>query len=228
MVAARKNGKHVETVLDVPVSFGSLSIGKATCRIAITIDRASLNVVAADEAFCGHRLNGKVVLGARRDSPGQEKMWDDTDFEVAGAFDVKRVSLSADSTSTGLTFSLADVNIADVAEFSKGVGRLVVYEIGAIPEDAPDEHDEDRQEKSYAVDDTEWKRVPLAKIFHQKGLLKSLAEQQLTTVGELVAFTSKRDNNLEGLPGFGPGRAELVANTMVSFWQSNPQFNNGE
>lgn len=223
-MVARK--KEKDSVLDVPVTFGSLSIGKATCRIAITIDREALDIVAADEAFCGHRLNGKVILGARRDSPGQEKMWDDTDFEVKGAFDVKRISLTADSISTGLTFSLRDINIADVAEFSKGVGRLQVYEIGAIPDDAPDEHDEDKQEKSYAVDDKEWKRVSLAKLF-DGALLKSLTEAKLTTMGELSAYTAG-DKRLTDIAGIGPGKAAKIEEVTLKFWESNPQYNNGE
>lgn len=224
MVAAGKKGR--KTVLDVPVSFGSLSIGKATCRIAITINRESLGIVAADEAFCGHRLTGKVVLGSRDDAQGQKKLIEGTDYEVDGAFDVKRIGVNADSISTGLTFSLADVDVRDVAKFSKGVGRLVVFEIGAIPEDAPDEHDEDRQEKSFAVDDKEWKRVPLSKLF-DGALLKSLTEAKVTTMGELCAYTAA-DKRLIDIPGIGPGKAAKIEDATLKFWEQNPQFNNGE
>jgi len=38
-------------VLDIPVQFGGVSIGDQTARLGVSIDRKSLNLNAADEAF---------------------------------------------------------------------------------------------------------------------------------------------------------------------------------
>lgn len=130
--------------LDIAVSYGGVSIGKQTARLGLTIERKSLNVVAADEAFCNRRLHGKVLLG---DDDGTlfEKS-----LEVLGVFDVKGFRATSDAIGVGLTFQMNEIDIATLAKFSKGGGRLVVDKIAAIPHDAPggdgDEEDDEFDE----------------------------------------------------------------------------------
>lgn len=216
----------VQPVLEIPVEFGGVSIGQATARLGCRIARAHLNIVAADEAFTGHRLTGKVLLGQRDDMPGQETMFD-SDFEVEATFDVKGIRVTTDTIATGLTFSLNDIDIAELAKFSRGSGKLIVYSVGEIPDDAPDEHAEDRDEAPGTLKaEGPWADYPLDKLF--KGAIrKSLAAAGLNTVGDLSNYTAS-ERRLTDIDGIGPGKAEQIENRMMQFWEDNPDVEQTE
>ena len=137
---ARKRGVQ-SVVLDIPVDFGGVSIGESTARLGLRINREQLNIMAADEIFCGHRLACKLTLGKRDESQGE--LVADLFETLSGQADVKRLGLSADTISTGLTFSLADIDVATLAKFSKGCGRLLVETVAEIPMDSPANTDGD-------------------------------------------------------------------------------------
>lgn len=213
--------------LDIPVEFGGVSIGQATARLGLRISRNNLNINAADETFVGHRLTGKVILGKRDDSPGQEKMFN-SDYEVEATFDVKRIGVSVDEISTGLTFNLADVDIRELAKFSKGSGKLVVYEVGEIPDDAPDDapHTSDdgpKAKKSLKIDGdlSVVKKTPLSFLFKGK-LLESLNDAGLSNIGHIIKF-AKGKKKFSEIEGIGVGKADTIANVMVDFYADNPQ-----
>lgn len=128
------------------VKFGQVSIGHTTARLGVKIERGVCDVSKADELFCNRRLVGQVVLGNHEDAAGQKTLVE-TDRTVQGVFDVKGFSVNASQIGLGLTFSLADIDISELAHFSAGAGRLVIREIGAIPEDGkPDAADEEEEE----------------------------------------------------------------------------------
>jgi hypothetical protein len=211
--------KKPQVILDIPVEFGGVSIGEATCRLGVRINRDVCNIVLADEVFCGHRLTGKVILGGSDEMPNQTRMID-SEYSVEGSFDVKRIGVSAGQISTGLTFSLADIDVSDLAKFSKGAGRLIVEGVGEIPADAPDEHEEDKEPRNLKVDEP-LRDVQLDKIFGGD-LLKGLKGGGLDTVGALADYTTAK-KRLTDLPGIGPGKADEIADTMVEFYKQNPQ-----
>lgn len=127
------------SVLDVPVEFGGLSIGDVTARIGVRIDREHMNIVAADECFTGKRLSVVVSLGSS--DPEQRELFKGRTFEVTGSVDVKRLGVTSDQFSAGLTFNLESIDVATIAKFSKGKGRLKVFEVAALPDDhASEEH----------------------------------------------------------------------------------------
>jgi hypothetical protein len=157
-------GKKKQIILDIPVEFGGVSIGESTCRLGVRINRDVCNINTADEIFCGHRLTGKVLLGGSDDSPNQKKFLDGDEYSVEGSFDVKRIGVTVEMISTGLTFSLADIDVADLAKFSKGAGRLMVEGVGEIPDDAPNEHAEDKDQLDLRFDG-DLGDVPLSRVF---------------------------------------------------------------
>lgn len=122
-----------ELILELAAEFSGVSIGDTTARLGIRFSREDIGIEAADKTFCGHRLDCEVVLGNDRDSGGQKTLVDDLDHRVAGSADVKRIGVLPDAISTGLTFSLEDIDIAELAKFSKGRGRLLVRGVGDIP-----------------------------------------------------------------------------------------------
>lgn len=52
------------------------------------------------------------------------------------------------------------------------------------------------------------------------GILKSLTEAKLLTVGDLGAWT--REKQVSEIPGIGPGKAEKIQDRLVQFWAENP------
>lgn len=209
-------------VLDKPVAFGGVSIGKSTGRIGIGIDRGWIGLDEAADIFCNRRLIGKVVLGGADDASGQQKLVDDLEVEVNGAFDCKGFRVTEDSISTGLTFSLAEVSIADLAKFSKGVGRLVVMESGEIPDDAPSEEFDD--EKPILKATGEWTLVKLDTLPFKPRVLKAMAKAEITTMGELADFTTLKGQWWwKDIPGVGEAAAQEIEDITAKFWSANPQ-----
>jgi hypothetical protein len=205
---------------DFPVKFGGVSIGEATARLGVSIDRSVLNIVAADELFCGHRLTGRVIRGRTGDQAGQTTFVDD--FALDAVFDVKRFGANQSTISTGLTFSLPDIDLATLAKMSKGAGRLVIKAIAELPDDSPahDDEDDDAPDESLKAEGP-WAEVKLGELF-KDSLLKSLNAAKLYTVGDLANFSRNPDNRLTDLEGIGPGKAEKIENRMLQFWADNP------
>lgn len=229
-MAKKKTNGAPTTVLDIPCEFGGVSIGESSARLGVRINRSVLNINAADEAFCGHRLSGLVLLGGHDDAPGQGTLWDDLEHRIDGSFDCKRLGISPEQISTGLTFSLVDVDISELAKFSKGIGRLVIRNVAAIPEDAPDEdHPEDVTKGSpqgTLKAEGPWRDFPLDKLF--KGAIReALWEAGIHTVGELSNYTAT-DKRLTDISGIGPGKATQIEDRMLGFWKSNPDLDRTE
>lgn len=134
-----------KSVLDIRVEFATVSIGETTARIGVKVARESLDLLEADNVLCGHRLTGRVTLGRRDDAKGQQT-FDEVDYEVAGTFDVKRFGVNASHITSGLTFNLADIDVAELARFSKGVGRLIVSGVAEIPDGAGSEGDAEHED----------------------------------------------------------------------------------
>lgn len=130
--------------LELLVDFGGVSIGETTARLGVKIARPQLTITKADATFTGKRLSVVVQLG--NPDPDQKKLFDVV-TEVGGSVDVKRLGVNVDEYSTGLTFNLADVDVATLAKFSKGKGRLRVLAVEDLPDEAEgDEGDEDADE----------------------------------------------------------------------------------
>ncbi len=225
---ARKSKEAIE----LPVEFGGVSIGKSTARLGVVLSRDKIGLSDADDLFCGHRLTGTIVLGAK-DGLTQGKLIEDADVgdethEVSGTFDVKRIGANAEEISTGLTFSLSDVDISELAKFSKGTGRLIVREVNELPDDAADDSDDEAPEakRPAPVRATgPWRKVKLDELF-SGGILKALNEADLKTVGQLSDYTAS-DKRLTDLDGIGPGKAANIEERMLEFWASNPQYCDG-
>lgn len=217
-----KNSKHA---LDIPVQFGGVSLGDATARLGLKIDRSVCNITTADDTFCGHRLSGRVILGGSDDTAGQGRLVDDLDHHVDAVFDVKRFGANAKEISTSLTFSLKDVDLLELSKLSKGSGRLIIDNVAELPEDEGDDTDDDisLQAPSTLKVTGPLRDVQLDTLFHG-ALLKSLKKGGLATVGQLTDFTGS-DKKLTDIAGIGPEKAEKIQNQMVAFWKQNPEQN---
>lgn len=216
---AKKNGK---AVLDIPVTFGGVGIGDATARIGVKIDRNDCNINMADDVFCGHRLSGQVLLGGTGDSPGQRRFVESDKIE--GVFDVKQLGINTNRIATGLTFNKKDVDMDIISRFAKGSGRLIIHEVGELPDDSPahDEEDEDGDTTLPGSLKSEgpWREFALSELF-EGTILKSLRSKKLKTVGDLAEFTRDGEKSLTDIEGIGPGKEEKILNKLAEFWRDN-------
>lgn len=137
-----KNTKPT-VLVDVPVSFGGVSIGVETAKIGIKIDRESMSLDDADEYLCGRRLSGRAYTVPKGEDPTQKHMFKGERHELVNLFDVKKISVSPNMLSCGLTFALQDVDVTELAQFASRGGRLEIYEVSTITKGEPGDDDED-------------------------------------------------------------------------------------
>jgi ribosome modulation factor len=137
--------------LDLDVEFGGVSIGDATARLGVRIERGVLDLELADECFGGKQMQCKVTL-EKRDDAGQQRlpgMEDAVPLTIESSPTCKQFSTNAKRFSAGLTFALSAIDVAELSQFAKRKGRLIISGVDALDDDDPDE-DED-----YEVDDHE-------------------------------------------------------------------------
>jgi hypothetical protein len=221
--------KTTTPCLDIPVSFGGVSIGDQTARIGVKISRECLNIDAADEALCGKRLVGKVVLGHNGDSAGQGKLFDGADHEISGAFDVKRFSVGPKEITAGLTFSLGSIDLSELGHFAKQSGRMLVESILAIPDDAANEDaDGGEDDDSFAMTDRAanaadelqgaWRKASLADVGLRDGDIKKLGTVGVTTAGELQDRMQKHGQFWASeITGFGLAAKDRIEDSFNAF-----------
>lgn len=221
---AKRNGRHADNVLDLPVEFGGVSIGETTARLGMKIKKEVLNIIQAEEAFCGRRLSGVIKLGGADDSPGQTTMFE-TELVVDGTFDIHRFGVGPENYTTSATFKLNEIDIGELARFSKGAGRLVVANIAEIPTDEVLEDDEDTSGELPGTLKSEgpWREVSLDELF-SGAVLKSLKKAGLQNVGDLADYTAG-ESRLTDIAGIGEGKAQQIEDRMLQFWRDNPQDN---
>lgn len=135
-------------ILDVPVEFGGVSFGDETARLGLRIARPFMYIDAADELLCGRRLSCRVVTCPNGDDPNQKYLVDGVGASVEAVADVKRFGVSPKAISANLTFSLGEIDVRELASFSKKTGRLIVLGVGVLPDtkvaaDGPPDDDDD-------------------------------------------------------------------------------------
>jgi hypothetical protein len=219
------------SILEVAVAFGGVSIGEKTARVSMKIARgeSGLDIVAAEDLFCGRRLTGRIQLGGKTDTPGQTKFIE-TDVVVDGTFDIHRFGVTPEAFTTGATFSLKEIDIGDLAQFSKGQGRMVVNDKTEIPHDAiVEDADDDDNEKTLPgtfTQDKPWRKVLLDTLFVGQ-VLKALKAAGLATVGDLHDYQQPSKSGfikqLADIKGLGPAKVQIIEDRMLEFWRDNPQ-----
>lgn len=115
--------KEADSVLDLPVTFGNISIGDKTARVGVTVMREQLSLSQADRNLCERRLNGKIISRPAGDNPDQASL-PGMAFETTleGVFDVKGFSVSKEALGFGLTFAIAEIDVSNLAHFAKRGG----------------------------------------------------------------------------------------------------------
>lgn len=134
-------------VAQIQVMFQSISIGDATCSIGFRIDREKMNLDAADELLCGHRITGRLIAAKEGDDPSQTTMFEADKYEVAGVFDSKKFGVTPRHITARATFSLADVDVEEIAHFAKRNGFIIAELVQQVDEEPPVEDEEEEDEE---------------------------------------------------------------------------------
>jgi hypothetical protein len=135
MTVAKKAA--AEVVLELPVSFGNLSVGDKTASIGVTVDRKKLRIGQADNHFCGNRLDGEILLLRDGEAPDQGHLdgFDKHERQLSGSFDVKGFRVSEKLIAFQLVWPLKDLDIEELCHFAKRSGELRVNTVGKIPDE---------------------------------------------------------------------------------------------
>lgn len=135
MAKDKDRDKPREAELELPVTYGGLSVGDKTCRIGMSISRGNYTVSKADKQLCERRLTVELLCrsnGAPADQGSLPGM--DNDRKIKAIGDVKGYSVSGKAISFGITFVLSGVNVEELSHFPKRDGRVTVFGIEDIPD----------------------------------------------------------------------------------------------
>ena len=130
--------KKAREMLDVPVSFGRVSIGEGSVSIPVKIDREHLNPEAADGLLCGCRAKGEIAAGQEgtTEDPDQQTTFEIMKHRQTGMFEIKGYSVGPKAISATLNLLLKDVKVTEIVEFAKRSGRLRIESVAPLEEDA--------------------------------------------------------------------------------------------
>lgn len=143
-----KKKRTVKYEAKLKVKFKNLSVGDETTTLGFSVSRDALNPDAAEELFCGKRLQVRLLAGPGAD-PEQGILWDDVQFDVEGIADVKKYSVTPKLISAGCAFQISGVDVMELTKFAKREGILLVVKVlgdtkdQADAEDGEDDEDEE-------------------------------------------------------------------------------------
>lgn len=135
--------------LTIPVTYGNVNVGDHIASLTVTIDRRQLSLSKAD-ALVGKRLVGAITAQAGSSNPDQTPIPGfESETTLEGAFDVKRFGFTPKHMTTGLSFSIASIDVSVLCTFAKRAGSITVTDVTDIPEEPkgkpPGEEDEDEE-----------------------------------------------------------------------------------
>jgi len=142
-VAKKKDENGNGSMLEFPCTYKNLNVGDKTCRLGVGVAKLrrpgddGLTLAQVDGQLLGMRLTGKLIAKAQQDShPDQGSLEGmESDYEIEASVDVGGFSVKEDSLSLGFTFMRKSVDVAQLAEFAKKPGRVIISGIEEIPED---------------------------------------------------------------------------------------------
>jgi len=227
---------------ELGVSFGNVSIGDGTARLGIKLDREQVELETAEELFCGRRLTGQVVVVANGEDPDQRHLFDGNKPEIEATFDVKRFSMGPKDITTGLTFSIGDVDVETLSHFAKRKGELRIASVSKL-EDASDDFDEeedaeeaDEEAEELAEDkhdaahgkDTDpngWRRRDVSHLGAPDRVTNALRTAGVKTLGKLSDTMNKGGVWWHhDLKGIGEKAAEQIGDLFAEFWSRHPEY----
>lgn len=135
--------EKIDVLLDVPVTFGRVSIGAASASITVKIDRTVFGPDQADELLCGRRLAAKLATGGVINSPGQQVLFDDMENKLGASFEVKGFSVKPKYIRFTLNGLLEDLDLDSLGYFAARQGVFVITGVEDLDATTADDEDDD-------------------------------------------------------------------------------------
>jgi hypothetical protein len=123
--------------LEIPVSYGSVTLYPRQARIGISILASDLSIAQAHEHLCGRRLTATLLArpeGASATQQGFPGMGGDTTLQ--GEFDVRSLGLTNGTITATLAFRLQPGTLEDLGRFAKREGMLTIERVGDFTDGA--------------------------------------------------------------------------------------------
>jgi hypothetical protein len=117
----------VKALLDLPVKFGTVSLGVNKASFSIAIDRDSIGDEDAIRHLCHRRLTGWILLDSK-DHPDQGSLpgMDIQPKRLSGVFDTNSVKFTPGEVGCTLNMAIKEIDVGDLAGFANRRGRLVI------------------------------------------------------------------------------------------------------
>jgi hypothetical protein len=221
---------------ELGVSFGNVSIGDGTARLGIKLDREQVELETAEELFCGRRLTGQVVVVAADEDPNQKHLFKGDKPEIEATFDVKRFSMGPKDITTGLTFSIGDVDVETLSHFAKRKGELRIASVSKLEDASDDFDDDDADTEELAEDERDaahgkdtdangWRRRDVSHLGAPDRVTNALRTAGVKTLGKLSDTMNKGGVWWHHeLKGVGEKAAEQIGDLFAEFWSRHPEY----
>lgn len=223
-MAKRETKTKTDDRRQLRVQFGGVSIGEATARVGIRLERELLNLDAADELFAGRRLTGAVMVVPDGESPDQQRLFDGDDkHEIESTFDVKGFRVAPKEIGCGLTFALAEIDVAQLGHFAKRSGVLLIDNVEALPDEDEDaEADEEDLITAAANGERlpleDWRSEPISRCGITGKPAESLLAAHIDTLGKLQDLMQKHGSFWHReVKGIGEGKAEKIGEQFNAY-----------
>lgn len=126
--------KKQDTLLELGVVYGNLSVGDETARLAVSVERKRLKLTEADRFLCSKRITASITSTAGNDNPDQPSLMD-VGEEIVAVWDTHSFGVNLKRISFGLTCKIGSIDITKLTHFAKRAGVVKILDIGDIPEE---------------------------------------------------------------------------------------------
>lgn len=138
----------VKALLDLPVDFGTVSIGTNKASFQVTIDREAIAEMDAIRHLCHRRLTGWIVLELKgHPDQGTLPGMDIEPKRISGVFDTNSVKFTPAAVACGLNMAIKEIDVGDLAGFANRRGRLVIAQSAEREESGGKEDERDGEEE---------------------------------------------------------------------------------
>lgn len=223
---------------ELKVDFGGVTIGDHSAAVGLSFDRNGKHKLdAVDTMLCGKRLQVFCIVGDAAD-PSQQQL-DGMEGEhrphVEATCDSPSLRVTPKLFTGRLSFSLEEIDVADIAGIAKRRGTVRLNVLGPIPEKEQSENPRQQQlpppapEKLTDPTREAWANTPidvLAKC--AQGLppakLEALKESELEigTIGKLTGTIETDPNWHRKVRGFGKKWIDRLTDCLAAFLEVNP------
>lgn len=150
----KPQGKPRKYLAKLGCRFGNVNLGDERATLGFSTERANLTIDAADQCFCGTRVNARLVVGTG--DPDQKEFWVDKQWDVQGIADCKSYRVSRKRIASAFAFAMSGVDVEVLSHFAKQEGFIYILKAETVnEEEGEEEADEEPEEEPEDDSDAE-------------------------------------------------------------------------